>query len=251
MATPGRLVVQKLQAGYGSLQAVSDFSIEVTSGEIVGLIGRNGAGKTTSLLAVAGLRYGRSSGEVHLDDKALSTKSPDEIVAAGLAHVPEGHRVFSSMTVRENLMLGAYCRRSAPSAEIAASLQTVFELFPILKTYESRPVGFLSGGEQQMVAIGQALMAEPKVLMLDEPTSGLALVIIRQILEVLRELKSRGMGILVVEQSIARAFDLCDRLYVMEQGRIVMSGDAGDLRTDDRVTSIVRGVAAVNHQTNE
>jgi branched-chain amino acid transport system ATP-binding protein len=235
------LRVAELTAGYGSMEAVSRVSFEVPAGRITSLVGRNGAGKTTCLLAVAGLRYGCNSGSVVLDGRELATLAPSTIVRAGLAHVPEGHRIFRTLNVRQNLMLGAWLRRREPRAAVEASLERVFELFPILKSYATRNAGFLSGGEQQMVAIGQALMSNPKVLMLDEPTSGLALPVIAGILEALGKLRAEGMGILLVDQSIQRALEASAYTYVLEQGRVVISGPSAELATNGRVFEIVRG----------
>ncbi len=176
-----------------------------------------------------------------LNDHDLSKARTPQIVAAGLAHIPEGHRIFRALTVEENLKLGGYTRRRVGREKITASMDRVFELFPILKTYAKRNAGFLSGGEQQMVAIGQALMADPKVLMLDEPTSGLSLVVIRNILEAIGQLRAQGMAILLVEQSVPRAFANSDRIYVMERGQILMSGPSAELVQDERVGAIVRG----------
>jgi branched-chain amino acid transport system ATP-binding protein len=244
---PGtRLVVRGLHAGYGSMEAVAGIDLEVASGETVALIGRNGAGKTTSLLAVAGIRYGRGDGEVRLGDVDLSGKPPQDILAAGLSHCPEGHRIFSELTVEENLQLGAYSRRREGAAATAESMERVYALFPILRTYAKRDAGFLSGGEQQMVAIGQALMARPSILMLDEPTSGLALMVIRTITEALAVLREEGLGILLVEQSVPRALAVSDRTYVMERGRILMSGQSSVLAKDERVFDIVRGTTNVD-----
>jgi branched-chain amino acid transport system ATP-binding protein len=242
----GLLVISDLQAGYGSMRAVSGISLHAGAGETVAIIGRNGAGKTTSLLAVAGMRYGNFPGRVTMGGADLSRATPKQIVAAGVAHVPEGHRIFRSLTVEENLRLGAYSRRRAGKKAIDVSMEGVFALFPILKTYASRNAGFLSGGEQQMVAIGQALMAEPKVLMLDEPTSGLSPMVIRDILAALAQLRERGLAILVVEQSVPRALANSDRCYVMERGRIVKRGDSAQLATDEHVSAIVRGVEEVS-----
>jgi branched-chain amino acid transport system ATP-binding protein len=240
-----RLVVSDLCAGYGTMQVVSRVSLDVAAGETVALIGRNGAGKSTLLMAIAGMRYGSSAGSVRFGDRDLSRASAIQVVGAGIAHVPEGHRVFTQLSVTENLRLGAYQRRRAPRAELDASLNRVFELFPALRKYARRDAGLLSGGEQQMVAIGQALMVDPKVLMLDEPTSGLALPVVRIIVEVLSELRANGLGILVVEQSVTRALAVSDRCYLMERGQIVIAGDSAVLATDERVPGIVRGTATV------
>jgi branched-chain amino acid transport system ATP-binding protein len=239
------LVVSDLYAGYGSLKAVDGVSFQVNEAETVALIGRNGAGKTTSLLAIAGLRYGRFPGSVQLAGAEVAKASSRQIVDAGLAHVPEGHRIFRSLTVEENLRLGAYTRRRAGRKAAAATMERVFDLFPILRTYATRNAGFLSGGEQQMVAIGQALMAEPRVLMLDEPTSGLAPVVIRTIYEAIGRLREQGLAILIVEQSVPRALANSSRCYVMERGRIVISGDSPILAQDEHVSAIVRGTEEV------
>jgi branched-chain amino acid transport system ATP-binding protein len=239
------LVVSDLNAGYGSLKAVDGISLQVGEAETVALIGRNGAGKTTSLLAIAGLRYGRFPGTVKLGGVDVSRSSPRQIVDAGLAHVPEGHRIFASLTVEENLRLGAYTRRRAGRKAVASTMENVYDLFPILRTYASRNAGFLSGGEQQMVAIGQALMAEPKVLMLDEPTSGLAPVVVKAIYEAIGRLREQGLAILLVEQSVPRALANSSRCYVMERGRIVISGDSPILAQDEHVFAIVRGTEEV------
>jgi branched-chain amino acid transport system ATP-binding protein len=212
----------------------------------VALIGRNGAGKTTSLLAIAGLRYVRFPGTVKLAGTDMSRASSREIVDAGLAHVPEGHRIFASLNVEENLRLGAYTRRRQGRKAVATSMERVYNLFPILRTYAARNAGFLSGGEQQMVAIGQALMAEPKVLMLDEPTSGLAPIVIRTIYEAVAQLREQGLAILLVEQSVPRALANSNRCYVMERGRIVISGDSAVLAQDEHVFAIVRGTEEVS-----
>jgi branched-chain amino acid transport system ATP-binding protein len=239
------LVVSELHAGYGSLKAVDGISLQVGAAETVALIGRNGAGKTTSLLAIAGLRYGKFPGSVQLGGTEVSRATSRQLVDAGLAHVPEGHRIFSRLNVEENLRLGAYTRRRAGRKAVAESMTRVFDLFPILKTYASRNAGFLSGGEQQMVAIGQALMAEPKVLMLDEPTSGLAPVVIRTIYDAIGQLRDQGLAVLLVEQSVPRAPANSSRCYVMERGRIVISGDSAALAQDEHVSAIVRGTEEV------
>jgi branched-chain amino acid transport system ATP-binding protein len=238
---PTALVVEGLRAGYGSMEAVAGVDLEVRSGEMVSLVGRNGAGKTTCLLAVAGVRYGRNAGAVRLGDRNLSKASPPAVVEAGLSHVPEGHRIFRHLDVHENLVVGSYVRRRDGQARVRAAMDRVFDLFPILRTYERRNAGFLSGGEQQMLAIGQALMSEPRILMLDEPTSGLSVMVTRTILEALARLRDEGMGILMVDQSVQRALENSSRCYVMEQGRIVISGNSDELALNERVFEIVRG----------
>jgi branched-chain amino acid transport system ATP-binding protein len=240
------LEVSELHAGYGSLKAVDGISLQVGAAETVALIGRNGAGKTTSLLAIAGLRYGRFPGSVKLGGTDVTRATPRELVDAGLAHVPEGHRIFASLTVEENLLLGAYPRRRAGRKAAAATMERIFDLFPILRTYASRNAGFLSGGEQQMVAIGQALMAEPKVLMLDEPTSGLAPMVVRTIYDAIGRLRDQGLAVLLVEQSVPRALASSNRCYVMERGRIVISGESAVLAQNEHVFAIVRGTEEVS-----
>jgi branched-chain amino acid transport system ATP-binding protein len=235
------LKVEGLRAGYGSMEAVAGVDLNVRSGEIVSLVGRNGAGKTTCLLAIAGVRHGLNTGTVRLGDLDISKASPPAVVEAGLSHVPEGHRIFSHLDVHDNLLVGGYVRRRAGQARQKAAMGRVFELFPILRTYERRNAGFLSGGEQQMVAIGQALMSEPRVLLLDEPTSGLSMMVVRTILEALDRLREQGIGILIVDQSVQRALDNSTRCYVMEQGKIAISGASTDLAYDQRVFAIVRG----------
>jgi len=240
------LEVSELHAGYGSLKAVDGISLQVGTAETVALIGRNGAGKTTSLLAIAGLRYGRFPGSVKLGGTDVTRATPRELVDAGLAHVPEGHRIFASLTVEENLLLGGYTRRRAGRKAAAATMERIFDLFPILRTYASRNAGFLSGGEQQMVAIGQALMAEPKVLMLDEPTSGLAPMVVRTIYDAIGRLRDQGLAVLLVEQSVPRALANSNRCYVMERGRIVISGESAVLAQNEHVFAIVRGTEEVS-----
>jgi branched-chain amino acid transport system ATP-binding protein len=241
---PGlKLVISGLHAGYGTMRAVTGVSLEVSAGETVALIGRNGAGKSTTVLAVAGMRYGPSSGTVRLGEVNLSRASARRAVEAGLNLVPAEHRIFRTLTVEENLRLGGYCRRRSGRAATAAAMDRVFELFPVLRTYARRSASFLSGGEQQMVAIGQALMAGPAILMLDEPTSGLSPSMITVIMEALERLRRDGIGILLVEQSVERALARSDRCYVMERGQILLSGKSGEMAQQERVLDIVRGTA--------
>lgn len=233
-----------ISAGYGGMKVVRGIDLEIAPGEVVALIGRNGAGKTTTLLALGGLRYGQWAGRLTLGDEDLSKLTPTRLVARGVALVPEGHRIFQSLTVLENLRMGAISVRRLGKASIAASLDRVYELFPILEKYQERPAGYLSGGEQQMVAIGQALMGRPRILMLDEPTSGLAPGVIKIIYAALRTLRDDGLGMLVVEQSVDRALTQSDRFYVMDGGQVVASGlSSTDVATREQVTSIVRGIA--------
>jgi branched-chain amino acid transport system ATP-binding protein len=238
----GGLVVENLSAGYGSMQVVRDVSLTVRPGETVALIGRNGAGKTTTLSALGGLTHGAGSGAVRLGEMELTRMAAPERVQCGLALVPEGHRIFRTLSVRENLWLGASRIRRQGKAVIAKAMTKVFGIFPILDEYQALPAGSLSGGEQQMVAIGQALMATPAVLLLDEPTSGLAPPVVRIIYTAIDLLRQDGIAILVVEQSVDRALVQSDRYYVMERGQIAASGNSADKGSQETVSAIVRGV---------
>ena len=226
------LRLEGLQAGYGDLIAVRDVSLEVRPGEIVALIGSNGAGKTTTLRAICGLVAVRA-GRVDLDGLSIAGRSPSAIVAGGIAHVPEGRQLFPTMTVLENLELGA--RTPASRAGRAESLERVIALFPRLGERLTQLAGTLSGGEQQMTAIGRALMARPRLLLLDEPSLGLAPVVVTSIFDNLRAINRDGMTILLVEQNVLRALRLSHRAYVLENGAITLSGPSGDLLADDAV----------------
>jgi branched-chain amino acid transport system ATP-binding protein len=220
------LRVEGLAAGYGDLLAVRAMSLTVEEGECVALIGANGAGKTTTLRAVSGLVPIRG-GQVVFQGRALAGLTPREIVELGLAHVPEGRQLFASLTVRENLEMGA--RTAAARAARRASLDHVFGLFPRLRERERQRAGTLSGGEQQMVAIGRALMARPRLLLLDEPSLGLAPQAVRLILEIVQTVNRQGTTILLVEQNVRRALGLCGRGYVIENGEIQLSGSRDEL----------------------
>jgi branched-chain amino acid transport system ATP-binding protein len=238
----GALVAENLSAGYGSMQVVRDVSLSVGPGEIVALLGRNGAGKTTTLCALGGLVHGAGSGTVRIGETDLTHLAAPERVGRGLALVPEGHRIFRTLTVRENLWLGASRIRRQGKAAIAEAMRKAFGLFPILEEYQALPAGSLSGGEQQMVAIGQALMAKPGVLLLDEPTSGLAPAVVRLIYAAMDLLRQDGMAILVVEQSVDRALVHSDRYYVMERGQMAADGQSAEPGSQELVSAIVRGV---------
>jgi len=215
------LRIEGLEAGYGDVTAVSAVSLEVRRGEAVALVGSNGAGKTTTLRAISGLLPVRS-GTIELEGRRLGGLSPAEIVALGIAHVPEGRQLFPSMTVRENLDLGA--RSAEARARRTETLEWVFGLFPRLADRQRQVAGTLSGGEQQMCAIGRGLMARPKLLMLDEPSLGLAPVMVKAIFENLERINREGTTILVVEQNVLRSLQLSHRGYVLENGRIVLDG---------------------------
>jgi len=231
------LKVEDLHVYYGSIHAIKGISFEVNEGEIVTLIGANGAGKSTSLNTVAGLLKARS-GSIHFMDKNLTGMPASKIVSHGMALCPEGRRVFQQMTVRENLEMGGYSR---PAGEIDASLEDVFNRFPRLKERHKQVAGTLSGGEQQMLAMGRALMSKPKLLMLDEPSMGLAPILVEQIFDIICELNRAGTTILLVEQNAQMALSIAHRAYVLETGNIVKSGNANDLMHDDDVRKAYLG----------
>ena len=242
MTVPGgSLMVTGLSAGYGPMQVVSDIDISVAPGEIVALVGRNGAGKTTTVSAIAGLRHGRSAGSVVFDGQHLERTSTASILRAGIALVPEGHRLFPSLTVIENLRLGAFHRRGGGDRLVREQIDRVFTLFSVLPQFAGKTAGQLSGGQQQMVSIGQALMAAPRLLILDEPTSALAPVVGDAIYAALGSLKAESRSILIVEQDIDRALQEADRCYVLDNGKIQLSGPAASFRDDDRIQRIVVG----------
>jgi branched-chain amino acid transport system ATP-binding protein len=225
------LDVEGLHVYYGEIHALKGVTLAVGSGEIVALLGNNGAGKTTTLRALSGLIVPRS-GDVRIDGQSITGVLPHEIVLRGLAHVPEGRRIFSSLTVAENLEMGAYSR--ADSA-VRADLDRVFDLFPRLKERVTQVGGTLSGGEQQMLAIGRALMARPRLLLLDEPSMGLAPVLVEQIFETIAEVNRQGTTILLVEQNAAMALSIAHRGYVLETGQIVLTGSASTLAENAEV----------------
>ena len=226
------LRLDAVEAGYGDVTAVRSVSLEVRAGEIVALIGSNGAGKTTTLRAVSGLLPLRQ-GRVELDGRRISGLGSAAVVAAGIAHVPEARQLFPTMTVRENLELGA--RTAEGRARRAETLGRVFELFPRLSERQRQVAGTLSGGEQQMAAIGRALMARPRLLMLDEPSLGLAPVVVATIFANLTAINRDGLTILLVEQNVLRALRVSHRAYVLENGSITLSGASSTLLADDRV----------------
>lgn len=237
------LVVKDLHAGYGRVAVVRALSFDINLGEFVAMVGRNGAGKTTALAAVAGLRFGSNRGSVSVAGNDISTAPPHQIVGAALGLVPEGRRVFREMSVTENLRLGAYAHRRVLRTGIEGRFDRVWNLFPILREFRDREVAGLSGGQQQMVAIGQALMSEPKVLLLDEPASGVAPVLVDEIYDQLRALVNEGLGLVVVDQSIERIIGHADRYLVMDNGTIVQSGVATPGAIDG-INRIVLGIDA-------
>ena len=226
------LTLKSVQAGYGRLPVLKGISLHVRAGEVVTLIGGNGAGKTTTLRAISGLLPPRK-GAIEFAGQDLTRMSPERIVTLGLALVPEGRRVFRTLSVNANLELGAYHRRD--KGAVRRDLEEIRERFPILKERAHQAAGTLSGGEQQILAIGRALMARPRLLMLDEPSMGLAPRMVTQVYHILAELKAAGTTLLLVEQNARAALKVADRGYVLETGRIILDGAAGDLRDDPEV----------------
>src|SRR6201996_292196 len=231
------LEVSDLHAHYGAIEALKGISLTVDEGEVVTLIGSNGAGKTTTLRSIAGLTPA-TGGSITFDGEDITALPADEIVTRGIALSPEGRRCFPRMTVRENLDLGAYRRRGP---QIAADMERVFALFPRLKERESQKAGTMSGGEQQMLAIGRAMMASPKLLLLDEPSLGIAPVLVDRIYQTISEIHRSGVAILLVEQNASRALDAAGRGYVLETGRVVLADDTAALRSDPRVREAYLG----------
>jgi len=231
------LKVDNLHVYYGSIHAIKGVSFEVHEGEIVTLIGANGAGKSTTLNTVAGLLKPRS-GSIEFEGKNSIGVPADKVVSHGMALCPEGRRIFLQMTVEENLEMGGYTR---PANEIVHSMNDVYKRFPRLKERYKQIAGTLSGGEQQMLAMGRALMSKPKLLMLDEPSMGLAPILVEQIFDIIRELNAAGSTILLVEQNARMALSVAHRAYVLETGSISMSGDAHELAEDDRVRKAYLG----------
>jgi len=225
------LEVENLHVYYGEIHALKGVTLEVEKGEIVTILGNNGAGKTTTLKTLSGLLPARA-GQVRLEGRTLLKVPPHEVVMRGIAHVPEGRRIFKRLTVLENLEMGAYARADAG---IEQDLERVFTTFPRLKERRAQVAGTLSGGEQQMLAIGRALMAAPRILLLDEPSMGLAPILVEQILETIQGINRQGTTILLVEQNAAMALSIAHRGYVLETGTIVLSGSAGDLRENPEV----------------
>lgn len=237
------LKVEDIHVYYGNIHAIKGISFEVNEGEIVTLIGANGAGKSTTLNTVAGLLKPRS-GHVEFNGKSMAGVQASKVVSMGMALCPEGRRVFQQMTVRENLEMGGYTR---PASEIQGSLEDVFKRFPRLKEREKQVAGTLSGGEQQMLAIGRAMMARPKVLLLDEPSMGLAPIVVSELFDKIKEINQKGHTILLVEQNARLALKMSDHAYVLEHGEIAFSGDAESVRRDPRTVRAYLGKFAGKH----
>ncbi|MEV6207790.1 ABC transporter ATP-binding protein [Kitasatospora sp. NPDC051914] len=232
------LEVEDLRVSYGKIEAVKGISFTVKQGEVTTLIGTNGAGKTTTLRTLSGLLK-PTQGKITFDGQALSTVPAHKIVSLGLAHSPEGRHIFPRMSIEENLLLGAFLRKD--SAGITEDIERAYALFPILGERRKQAAGTLSGGEQQMLAMGRALMSRPKLLMLDEPSMGLSPLMMQKIMATIVELKASGTTILLVEQNAQAALSLSDRGYVMETGRIVLTGTGSDLLTDESVRKAYLG----------
>jgi branched-chain amino acid transport system ATP-binding protein len=234
------LEVKNLEVAYGGIKALRGISFDVDEGEVVTLLGANGAGKTTTLRTVSGLLRPRS-GEIFFEGERIDTVSAHLMVTLGIGHVPEGRRIFARMSVLENLTMGAYHRRRA---EYSEDIERVFNLFPVLRERQGQDGGTLSGGEQQMLAIGRALMGHPRLLLLDEPSMGLAPMIVTRIFDIIREINQQGTTVLLVEQNAAQALRLATRGYVLETGEIVMSDTASALLSNDRVRAAYLGEGA-------
>ncbi len=234
------LKVEHLNVYYGVIHALDDISLEVNDGEIVTLIGANGAGKTTTLHTITGLKKAES-GSVTFDGHNLLTTVPSKIVTLGVAHVPEGRHVFVDMTVRENLEMGAYIFNRRDKDKITERMDNAFEKFPRLKERQNQYAGTLSGGEQQMLAVARALMSDPKIILMDEPSMGLSPILVQEIFDIIKELNKQGITILLVEQNAKMALKIANRAYVLETGKIKLSGSAKDLLANDAVRKAYLG----------
>lgn len=232
------LKVENLHVSYGMIEAVKGIDFEIRDGEIVALIGANGAGKTTTMHTISGLLKAKE-GKISLDDKEISKIPADKIVSLGVVQVPEGRHVFAQQTVEENLELGAYLRKDKEGIE--ADFKHVYELFPRLLERKNQLAGTLSGGEQQMLAMGRALMSKPKVLLLDEPSMGLSPLLVKEIFEIIKEINKSGTTVFVVEQNAKMALEIADRAYVMETGKIVLSGTGKELSSSPEVQKVYLG----------
>ena len=230
------LTINDLYVYYGVIQAIKGISFEVNEGEVIALIGANGAGKTTILHTITGLITARS-GSIEFQGQKLTKTPAHKIVKMGIAHVPEGRRIFSQLTVFENLQLGAYTR--GDKAETEASLEAVYRRFPRLKERRNQVAGTLSGGEQQMLAIGRALMSRPKLILMDEPSMGLSPILVSEIFDIIKSISEGGTTVLLVEQNAKKALTIANRAYVLETGRIVLSGNAQDLVNDESVKRLI------------
>ncbi|MEI3267224.1 ATP-binding cassette domain-containing protein [Frisingicoccus sp.] len=232
------LKVTDLQVYYGVIQAIKGISFEVNEGEVIALIGANGAGKTTILHTITGLVEAKG-GTVEFEGKNITKMPGHKIVTLGMAHVPEGRRVFSELTVLENLKMGAYTRKN--KTEVEESLRMVYKRFPRLEERKNQLSGTLSGGEQQMLAMGRALMSHPKIILMDEPSMGLSPIFVNEIFDIIKEVSASGTTVLLVEQNAKKALSIADRAYVLETGKIVLEGDAKQLMNDESVKKAYLG----------
>ncbi|MGN6713949.1 amino acid/amide ABC transporter ATP-binding protein 2, HAAT family (TC 3.A.1.4.-) [Anaerocolumna jejuensis DSM 15929] len=232
------LKIEDLNVYYGVIQALKGVSFEVKEGEVIALIGANGAGKTTILHTITGL-IGAKSGHILFEGKDLTKTPAHKIVTMGMAHVPEGRRIFAELTVYENLKMGAYTRKD--KGEIESTLNKVYNRFPRLKERKNQIAGTLSGGEQQMLAMGRALMSQPRIILMDEPSMGLSPLFVSEIFDIIREISESGTTVLLVEQNAKKALSIATRAYVLETGKIVLEGKADELLNDDSVKKAYLG----------
>lgn len=232
------LEVKDLEVSYGVIKAIKGISFEVNEGEVISLIGANGAGKTTILHAVSGL-LGKGAGSVSFMDQDITNMPAHKIVSLGMAHVPEGRRVFAQLSVLENLKLGAYTR--SDKKELEDTLAMIYKRFPRLEERKNQIAGTLSGGEQQMLAMGRALMSHPKLILMDEPSMGLSPIFVEEIFSIIRDISASGTTVLLVEQNAKKALSIADRAYVLETGNITLSGDAKTLMNDESVKKAYLG----------
>ena len=232
------LEVRDLEVNYGSINAIKKISFDVNEGEVIALIGANGAGKTTTLHTITGLLKAKS-GSVMFEGKELLKTPPHKIVEMGMAHVPEGRRIFQQLTVYKNLTLGAFTRKDKEA--IDETLKMVYSKFPRLEERKKQVAGTLSGGEQQMLAMGRALMSKPKIVLMDEPSMGLSPLFVAEVFKIIEEIRAGGTTVLLVEQNAKKALEIADRAYVLETGKIVLSGDAKELMNDDSVKKAYLG----------
>ena len=232
------LSVNNLQVHYGMIQAIKDVSFEVNEGEVIALIGANGAGKTTILHTVSGLLQ-PTKGSVVFEGQDITKVPAHKIVSLGMAHVPEGRRVFAQLTVLENLRLGAYTRKD--KNEMEETLKMIYKRFPRLEERKNQIAGTLSGGEQQMLAMGRALMSHPKIILMDEPSMGLSPIFVEEVFKIIRDISAEGVTVLLVEQNAKKALNIADRAYVLETGNIILQGDAKKLMNDESVKKAYLG----------
>ena len=232
------LEIKDLEVYYGVIQAIKGISFEVNQGEVIALIGANGAGKTTTLQTITGMLQAKR-GQIIFEGKDITRVPGHKIVSMGMAHVPEGRRVFADLTVLENLKLGAYTRKD--KSEIAQTLKKVYESFPRLEERKNQSAGTLSGGEQQMLAMGRALMSKPRIILMDEPSMGLSPIFVEEIFKIIQDISAAGTTVLLVEQNAKKALSIADRAYVLETGNIVLSGDAKELMNNESIKKAYLG----------